>query len=52
MAKSASTASHDDTTSAASAVLPAAVSIILTLIWGAYTVLVLIEIVNTPVPQI
>jgi hypothetical protein len=52
MAKSASSAAHDDTTSAASAMLPAAASIILTLIWGAYTVLVLVEILSTPIPQI
>ena len=30
--------------------LPAIVGIILTLIWGGYTVLVLIEILSTPLP--
>ena len=32
------------------AILPAVVSTILTLIWAAYTVLVLVEIFSTPTP--
>ena len=38
--------------SKSSAVLPAVVATILTLIWAAYTVLVLVEIFKTPVPAI
>jgi hypothetical protein len=38
--------------SAAAAMLPAVVSIILTLIWAAYTVLVVVEIFNTPPPAL
>lgn len=30
--------------------LPAVASIVLTLIWGAYTVLMLVEIFSTPLP--
>jgi hypothetical protein len=36
--------------STAAAMLPAIVAIILTLIWGGYTALVLVEIFSTPVP--
>ncbi len=38
--------------SAAAAMLPAVVSTILTLIWTAYTVLVLVEIFKTPLPAV
>jgi hypothetical protein len=43
-------ASSNKESGAASAMLPAVVSVILTLIWGAYTVLVLVEILRTPLP--
>jgi hypothetical protein len=45
----ASDAAHA-TPSAGAAMLPAAAAIILTLIWGAYTTLVVIEIFSTPLP--
>ena len=43
-------AKSDKDRGSAAAMLPAAASIILTLIWGAYTVLVLVEILSTPLP--
>lgn len=43
-------ANSDKDRGSASAMLPAVVSVILTLIWGAYTVLVLVEIFSTPLP--
>jgi hypothetical protein len=43
-------ASEATPTSAGAAVLPAVASIILALIWGAYTALVAIEIFSTSLP--
>ncbi|MGD9815618.1 MAG: hypothetical protein AB7Q23_15520 [Hyphomonadaceae bacterium] len=46
---------HEHTASRASggsAGLPAAVSVILTLIWAAYTLLILYEIFSLPVPAL
>ena len=40
------------TGSASAAMLPAIVGILLTLIWGGYTALVLIEIFTTPLPAL
>lgn len=48
MTHEATHAKHAD--ASGSATLPAAFSILLTLIWGAYTALVCIEIFSTPLP--
>ena len=43
---------RSDKSGPAAAMLPAVVSVILSLIWAAYTVLVLAEIFSTPMPAI
>jgi hypothetical protein len=48
MTHEATHAKHAHATDAGSATLPAAFSILLTLIWGAYTALVCFEIFSTP----
>lgn len=45
----ASDAAHA-TTSSGAAALPAIAAIILTVIWGAYTALIAVEIFSTPLP--
>jgi hypothetical protein len=40
----------DDSHSAGAALLPAIGAIILTLVWGAYTLLVVFEIFTSPIP--
>jgi hypothetical protein len=45
----ASDAAHA-TPSAGAAMLPAVAAIILTVIWGAYTALIAVEIFSTPLP--
>jgi hypothetical protein len=45
----ASDAAHA-TPSAGAAMLPAVAAMILTLVWGAYTALVVFEIASTPLP--
>jgi len=39
---------NENTPKAASAILPAAVTLILTALWGAYTALIVFEIATTP----
>jgi hypothetical protein len=42
----------DSTHTAGAAMLPAIGAIILTLVWGAYTVLIVFEIFTSPVPAL
>jgi hypothetical protein len=42
----------DSTHTAGAAMLPAIAAVILTLVWGAYTVLIVFEIFTSPVPAL